>query len=71
MGHTPFMRAAQRIGPEEFQIHNARLNYLNAHYKEFSFFKTLLKFYMREKIGPFKNAIKNKRSSMPWSGTNV
>lgn len=60
MGHTPFMRAAQRIGPEEFQIHNARLNYLNAHYKEFSFFKTLLKFYMREKIGPFKNAIKNK-----------
>lgn len=56
MGDTPFMRAVDRIGPDNVQIHNRRLQQLDATYTEFGFFGTLLKFYIREKWTPFKNA---------------
>lgn len=60
MGDTPFMRAAQRIGTDEIAIHGRRLGQLDATYTDFGFFRTLLKFYIREKWVPFKNAIEKR-----------
>lgn len=60
MGRTPFLRAAERIGLENIQFHSARLNQLNGTYKEFKFFKTLLKFYQKGKIVAFKNSIEKR-----------
>lgn len=60
MGDTPFMRAIWRIGTDNFQVHNARLQRLNATYTSFGFFETMLKFYVRERWGPFKNAIEKR-----------
>jgi len=57
IGHTPFLKAVQRIGFEEMEIHRARVAQLDATYTEFGYFGTLLKFYIREKWTPFKNAI--------------
>lgn len=60
MGDTPFMRAASRIGVDNIQLHSARLRQLDATYTTFHFFETLLKFYVRERWGPFKNAIEKR-----------
>lgn len=60
MGLTPFLRASQRIGYPEMELHNRRLNQLNATYESFGFFKTLLKFYMKEKVTPFRNAVEKR-----------
>ncbi|RCK34890.1 hypothetical protein [Thalassospira xiamenensis] len=64
MGHTPYLRAVERIGPENIQRHSARLSHLDACYTKFSYFETLLKFYTREKWVPFKNAIEKKFSGV-------
>jgi len=63
MGDTPFMRAAQRVGTENISVHGKRLDYLDSTYADFSYFGTLLKFYIREKWGPFKNAIERRFGS--------
>ncbi|PJK27859.1 hypothetical protein CVT23_20525 [Minwuia thermotolerans] len=60
MGDTPFMRAAGRIGTDNIQVHSARLRQLDETYKSFGVFETLLKFYIREKWVPFKNAIEKR-----------
>lgn len=54
MGQTPFMRAAQRIGHEEMQLHAQRLRYLDEHHDDQRVFATLLKHYARNKKTPFK-----------------
>ena len=54
MGQTPFLRAAQRIGVENIEIHRARLEYLDNHRDDRKTFGILLKHYMRGKTTPFK-----------------
>jgi len=54
MGLTPYMRASERIGLSEMDLHSARLNQLNQEHDKFSRFATLLKLYSNGKIGPFK-----------------
>jgi hypothetical protein len=53
MGLTPYMRAVQRIGFAEMQLHNIRLNKLNEAYKRFPAFELILKLYARNKIKQF------------------
>ncbi|MDP2582415.1 hypothetical protein Q8W37_20950 [Shimia thalassica] len=55
MGNTPFIRAASQIQPEEYQLHNVRLNMLNEGVDNASFFGNCLKFYRNEKVKPFIN----------------
>lgn len=47
MGHTPFMMAHSRIGHENFQIHNTRLNVLNLLYPKLDDFKRILRLYAK------------------------
>lgn len=54
MGMTPFLRASQRIGFEEMQLHGSRLRHLDDEMKKARFFQTILKLYAREKTTPFK-----------------
>ena len=54
MGMTPYMKAVQRVGLQEMQVHQARLNQLNASDADFRLFKLLLKLYKNEKLKPFK-----------------
>lgn len=54
MGMTPFMKAAQRVGPTEMRTHRARLEQLNATEEKFRPFRLLLKLYANEKLIPFK-----------------
>lgn len=63
MGDTPFMRAVSRIGADNFQIHSARLQQLDATYTTFGFFETILKFYIRERWVPFRNGIEKRFGS--------
>ena len=58
MGQTPFMRAAQRIGPEEMRLHALRLRYLDDHHDEQRMFAILLKHYARGRTTPFKTVAK-------------
>ena len=60
MGRTPFMRAAQRIGFKEIEIHRSRLQYLDDHREHRKTFEVLLKHYMRGKTTPFKLICKRK-----------
>ena len=53
MGNTPFMRAAGQVSMEDLQLHNARLNMLNADVKNVPFFRNCLKFYRNGKVKPF------------------
>ena len=53
MGHTPFLRATQRIGVENVEVHRARLQYLDDSRDDRRAFSILLKHYMRGKITPF------------------
>lgn len=53
MGNTPFMRAAQQVSMEDLQLHNARLNVLNADVENVPFFRNCLKFYRNRKVKPF------------------
>lgn len=53
MGNTPFMRAAQQVSLEDLQLHNARLNVLNADVENVPFFRNCLKFYRNGKVKPF------------------
>lgn len=55
MGMTPFMRAVSQVSPDEYQLHNARLNTLNAGVENVPFFRNCLKFYRNGKIKPFLN----------------
>jgi hypothetical protein len=55
MGETPFMRAFDRIGRVEMDLHCARLNALNDEVDKFRHFGVLLKLYTKNKIMPFKN----------------
>jgi hypothetical protein len=54
MGMTPFMRASQRIGFEEMQLHCSRLNHLNDEIAKARFFQTILKLYAKQRLVPFK-----------------
>ncbi len=54
MGHTPFLRASQRIGFEEMQLHGARLSMLDHQYTLGRDFKNLLKLYARDRARPFR-----------------
>lgn len=49
IGHTPFMKAIGRIGFENFQIHNTRLNGLNLLYPKLEDFKRILRLYYKNK----------------------
>jgi hypothetical protein len=49
MGHTPFMIALARIGHENFDIHNTRLNALNFLYPKIEDFKRILRLYSKNK----------------------
>jgi hypothetical protein len=60
MGQTPFMRAAQRIGSEDMQLHELRLSYLDDHHDDQRVFAILLKHYARGKTTPFKSVAKRK-----------
>lgn len=60
MGETPFMRAAQRIGHEEMQLHAQRLRYLDEHHGDQRVFATALKHYVRDKKTPFKLVAKKR-----------
>lgn len=60
MGDTPFMRAAGQVSFEELQLHNARLNMLNADVENVPFFKNCLKFYRNGKVKPFLNCAHKK-----------
>jgi hypothetical protein len=60
MGNTPFMRAVSQVNPEEYQLHNLRLNMLNAGVENAPFFGNCLKFYRKEKVKPFINCAENK-----------
>ncbi|WP_147393251.1 hypothetical protein [Oceaniradius stylonematis] len=60
MGMTPFMRAITQIRPEEYQLHNARLNALNAGADNVPFFRNCLKFYRNGKIKPFQNCARQR-----------
>lgn len=60
MGNTPFMRAAGQVSSEELQLHNARLNMLNADVENVPFFKNCLKFYRNGKVKPFLNCAHKK-----------
>ena len=53
MGNTPFMRAAGQVSMEDLQLHNARLNVLNADVENVPFFRNCLKFYRNGKVKPF------------------
>src|SRR5690606_24792759 len=53
IGMTPFMRAAQRIGFEEMQLHSSRLSHLNEEMVKARYFHTLLKLYAKQKFVPF------------------
>jgi hypothetical protein len=54
MGMTPFMKAAQRIGFQNIQVHQTRLNQLNSSEEQFRLFKLLLKLYKNGKLTPYK-----------------
>ena len=60
MGITPFMRAVCQVRFEEYQMHNVRLNMLNAGVEKVSFFGNCLKFYRKEKVKPFTNCAEKK-----------
>ena len=47
IGHTPFMKAHSRIGHENFEIHNARLNALNILHPKLDEFKRILRLYSK------------------------
>lgn len=54
MGQTPFLRAVQRIGFENIEVHKRRLQYLDDRRDDRKAFNVLLKHYMRGKLTPFK-----------------
>ena len=60
MGETPFMRAAQRIGHDEMQLHAQRLRYLDERHDDQRVFETVLKHYVRDKKTPFKLVAKKR-----------
>jgi len=47
MGQTPFMKAVQRIGHENYQLHNFRLNSLNILYKKVDVLKRIIRLYSK------------------------
>ncbi|WP_305418145.1 hypothetical protein [Photobacterium leiognathi] len=49
MGQTPFLRAIGRIGRENFQIHNFRLDSLNQLYKKHDVIERLVNLYKRKR----------------------
>ena len=60
MGMTPFMRAVMQVRPDEYELHNARLNALNAGVNNVLFFRNCLKFYRNGKVKPFLNCAQRK-----------
>lgn len=60
MGKTPFMRAAQRIGHDEMQLHAQRLRYLDERHDDQRVFGTVLKHYVRDKKTLFKLVAKKR-----------
>jgi hypothetical protein len=57
MGQTPYMRALQRIGFAEMQLHNMRLNQLNEEFGKLPAFELILKLYARDKITQFEGKL--------------
>lgn len=57
MGHTPYMMAIQRIGPEAMQLHATRVNYLNEVYEASSDIKALFTLYSKGKNDLFRDKV--------------
>lgn len=47
MGQTPFLKAVQRIGHENYHFHNFRLNSLNDLYKKVDILKRIIRLYSK------------------------
>ncbi len=53
MGHTPFMKAAQRAGIEKTEFHRARLQMINDAYKDYPHVAKLIDMYLNGYHNPF------------------
>jgi hypothetical protein len=58
IGMTPFMRAIERIGHENYLVHSHRLEQLNATLPHFQTFELILKLYRKQKIRPFTEELR-------------
>jgi hypothetical protein len=57
MGHTPYMKAMERIGHESMHLHAARLHYLNEVYETSPEIKALFVLYAKDKLDLFREKV--------------